>query len=167
MEEYIEIGQIVNTYGIKGYLKIVAFTDNLERFDDLKSIFIDVKGTLEEKKIADVKYHKNLVLILLDNVYNINDVEKYKGYYIKINKKDRVKLPEDSYFISDLIGVEVWTDEECLGNLEDIFSTKSNDVYVVKNKDGKQILLPAISEVIKKVDLENRKITVNLLEGLI
>lgn len=85
-----------------------------------------------------------------------------------IDRKDAIKLPKDTYFIRDLIGIEVYTnDGEKLGIIDDIFKTGSNDVYVVRNSLGKQILLPAISSVIEKIDLENKKVTVNLIKGLI
>ena len=94
-------------------------------------------------------------------------VEKFKNCYIKIERKDAVKLPKDSYFIVDLIGLEVFTEEESsLGKIEDIFKTGSNDVYVVKDELGKQTLLPAIKDVIKNVDLENKKMIVHLIKGL-
>ena len=88
--------------------------------------------------------------------------------YLKINRNKEEKLPEDTYYIVDLIGLDIYTEGgELLGKLDDIFSTGSNDVYVVKNSEGKQILLPAISDVIKNIDLEQKKIVVNLIEGLL
>ena len=167
MEENIEIGQIVNTYGIKGYLKIVAFTDDIKRFDSLKKIYINIKGNLQEEIIEDVKYHKNLVLLKLKNYDDINQVEKFKGNYIFISKEDRLELPEDSYFITDIIGLDAFTmEDKFLGKIVDVFSTKSNDVYVVRTEQGKDMLLPAIEEVVKQIDLDNKKIIVNQIKGL-
>ena len=166
--EYIEIGQIVNTSGLEGFVKINAFTDDVRRFDDLKIIYIDKKGELEKHEILSVRYNKTQVLLKLDNVDTIEKAEKLKGYYIKIDKKDAVKLPKDAYFIADLLGIDVYTEAgEKLGILDDIFPTGSNDVYVVKNELGKQILLPAIDRVVKNIDLKEKKITVNLIEGLV
>lgn len=168
MEEYIEIGQIVNTYGIKGFLRVNPFTDDITRFNKLKTIYILIKNELKEFNIEEVKYSKNTVLLKLEGIDDIDKAEEYKNFYLKINKKDAIKLPKNSYFISDLMGSKVYTEsEELLGNIVDIFSTKSNDVYVVKNEDGKQILLPAIKSVIKQVDINNKKIIINLIEGLI
>ena len=154
MDNLLEIGQIVNSYGIKGFFKVVPYTDNVQRFNDLKTIYIEKQNKLIEKEIEEVKYHKNLVLLKLKGIDDINDTLEFKNCYIKIDRKDAVELPEDSYFIVDLIGMEVKTDEgELLGNLIDVFPTGSNDVYVVKDELGKQTLLPAIVDVIKKVDV--------------
>ena len=168
MEQLMEIGQIVNTYGIKGYLKIVPYTDDITRFESLDSIFIEVKKDLKSFIIEDVKYSKNLVLLKLKGIDDINSAEIYKNCYIKIPRSQAVKLPENSYFIVDLIGLNVYTDnDEELGNIIDVFSTGANDIYVVKNELGKQVLLPAISDVIKKVDIQNKKMIVHLIDGLI
>ena len=101
-------------------------------------------------------------------IENINMAEKFKGCYLKIKRENARKLPKDTYFIADLLGLEVYTDEGLfLGKVDDIFNAGANDVYVVKDELGKQVLLPAIKEVIKNVDIENKLITVHLMEGLI
>lgn len=168
MENLMEIGQIVNTYGIKGFVKVVPFTDNINRFEDLKTVYVETKKGLENFEIEEVKYAKNTVLLKLKGIDDINIAEKYKNCYIKISRENAVKLPEDTYFIVDLLDIKVYTDEDIyLGNIIDVYPTGSNDIYVVKNEEGKQVLLPAIGEVIKKVDIENKKMVVHLLDGLI
>jgi len=165
-EQYLEVGQIVNTVGIKGEVKVLPLTDNPKRFDDLKNIFVDIKGNLEEAIISKVRYQKNVVILTLKGIDSIEKALKYKGYYIKINREDAVALEDDEYFISDLIGLKVYkSNNNYLGIIDDVFPTGSNDVYVVKN-EGKQILLPAISQVIKSVDIPNGKMTVELLRGM-
>lgn len=167
MRQLMEIGQIVNTYGIKGFLKVVPYTDNVKRFEELKTIYIDYKNELKEFFVEEVKYSKNTVMLKLKGIDNINMAEMYKNCYIKIDRKNAVKLPEDTYFIVDLIGITVYTDEDkLLGTLVDVFPTGSNDVYVVKDDLGKQILLPAIGDVIKNVDIQNKKMIVHLIPGL-
>lgn len=167
MQEYFEIGQIVNTYGIKGFVKVVPFTDDVSRFEKLENVYIEYKGNLILMTIDEVSYNKSNVLLKFKEAPDINMVEKYKGCYLKIQRKDAVNLPEDTYFIADLIGIEVYTEEgRLLGKVDDIFKTGSNDVYVVKDEAGKQILLPAIGEVIKNIDVGNKKILVNLIKGL-
>lgn len=168
MQDLLEIGQIVNSYGIKGFLKVVPFTDDNKRFEDLEFVYIERNNILEKKTIEEVKYSKDLVLLKLKEIEDMNQALVYKNCYIKIERKDAVKLPEDSYFIVDLIGLEVYTvDGVLLGTLIDVFPTGSNDVYVVKDDLGKQILLPAIGEVIQQVDIPNKKMIVKLIEGLI
>ncbi len=168
MEEYLEIGQIVNTNGLKGNLKVKPLTDDITRFNLLETVYIQLGKKLVEFKVQDVKYIKNMVLLKLEGINDINEAEKYKNFYIKIKRDDAVELEDDSYFIVDIIGSEVYTDEsELLGKVVDVFSTGSNDVYTIKNSEGKEILLPAIQDVIKDVDIKNKKIIVHLMEGLI
>ncbi len=164
----MEIGQIVNTYGIKGFVKVMPFTDNINRFEDLESIYLQTKKGLETFEIEEVKYSKNMVLLKLKGIDDINIAENYRNCYLKIDRKDAVELPEDTYFIVDLLDMEVETEEgETLGKIIDVYPTGSNDIYVVKNEEGKQILLPAISQVVKTVDIQNKKMIVHLLNGLI
>ena len=168
MNDFLEIGKIVNSYGIKGFFKVVPFTDDITRFDDLKTIYIEKNKKMEEKEIEEVRYHKHLVLLKIKGIDDIGDTEQYKNCILKIDRKDAVELPEDTYFITDMIGIEVYTEEnELLGTLIDIFPTGSNDVYVVKDELGKQILLPAIGDVIKDVNIEAKKMIVKLIPGLI
>lgn len=168
MEEYIEIGQIVNSYGIKGFVKVVPYTDNPERFQEFKTIFVNYRNELLEFEIDEVKINKSVVLLKFKGMNDINQIEIYKNCYLKIKKEDLKELPDDTYFIFDLIGMEVFTDKgDFLGNISDVIQTGSNDVYIVKGKDGKEILLPAIADVVKNVDIENKKMTVELLKGLI
>lgn len=165
---YFEIGQIVNTFGIKGFVKVNPFTDDLERFEELKSVFVVKNKELIEMQIEEVKYHKHLVLIKFKGIEDINMAEKYKGCYIKIKREDARKLPEGTYFIADLIGIKVYDEDgNLLGKVNDIYNNKVHDIYVVKDDFGKQILLPSTKEVIKQIDIDNDKIVVHLIEGLI
>ena len=167
-QEYFEIGQIVNTFGIKGFVKIVPFTDDLERFEELESVFVVKQKQLIEMQIEEVKYHKNLVLVKFKGIEDINMAEKYKGCYIKIKRENARKLPKDTYFIADLIGIDVYDENgNLLGKVDDIFNNKSHDVYVIKDDLGKQILLQSTKEVIKDVDVEKGKIIVHLIDGLV
>lgn len=168
MQEYFEIGQIVNTFGIKGMVKIVPFTDDIKRFDKLKNIYISNKNEKKEYEIEEIKYHKNMVLMKLKGIETPEQANALRQSYLLVDREKEEPLEEGVYYIVDLIGLEVYTDEnQLLGNVEDIFNTGSNDVYVVKNKEGKQILLPGIPDVIKNVDLQNKKIIVHLIPGLI
>ena len=167
MQEYLEVGQIVNTHGLRGHVKVVPFTDDINRFKSLKSVYIDFKNQLIECKIQEVKFIKKLVRLKFEGIDNINDAEKYKGCYLKISRKDAKKLEKDTYFIADLIGLDVYNlENNKIGVLKDIFPTGSNDVYVVELEDRKQVLLPAISKVIKEIDIEQGKIVVDINQGV-
>ena len=168
MQKYFEVGQIVNTFGVKGMLKVKPFTDDANRFEELKKVYICKKEKLEEVEIEEVKYHKDMVLLKVKGIDDMNEAEKVKGLYLKIDRKNAKKLPKDTYFIADLLGLEVYSDkEEFLGKVDDIFRTGANDVYVIKDEKGKQLLLPGIPEVIKEIDLEKEKIIVHILKGLV
>ena len=168
MKERFEIGQVVNTFGIKGFVKVNPWVDDITRFDDLKTIYIKNKKEEKELEIEEVKYHKNMVLIKFKGIETIEQAERLRNYYLEIDRKDAIPLEEGTYFIADLLESEVYSDEnEFLGILEDIYNTGSNDIYVVKNELGKSLLLPGIPEVIKEVDIENQKIIVHLLKGLV
>ena len=166
--EYIEIGQIVNTNGLKGVVKVNPFTDDISKFEDLKYVYIQLKNELKKIKIEQVRYNKNQVLLKLEGIDSIEEAEKYRNFYLKTEKESQEDLGEDTYYIVDLIGLDVYSDKnEYLGKIEDVFPTGSNDVYVVKDNLGKQILIPAIADVVKEVDLKNKKMIINLIPGLI
>ncbi|HJJ03671.1 MAG: ribosome maturation factor RimM [Clostridia bacterium] len=168
MEEYFEIGQIVNTSGLKGILKIKPFTDDIKKFSNLKTIYIKTKSGLTEFKIEQVRYVKNMVMLKLAGIDTVEEAEKYRNLYIKILRDQEEELEAGSYYVVDILGCKVNTDaNQELGKIVDVFQTGSNDVYVVKDEQGKQILLPAIKQVIKNVDIKNKIITVHLLEGLV
>ena len=164
MKDLLEIGQVAKPQGLKGFIKINPFTDNMQKFENYKRVFI--KNI--EYKIEDLKYNKNQVIIKLKGIDSVEEAEKLRNLYLYIDKSDLAELPEDSYYIVDLIGLEVFNEEnnELLGKIEDVFPTGSNDVYVVRSEIGKQILLPAIKDVIKDVNIKDKKMIVKLLKGL-
>ena len=117
MEEYLELGQIVNSYGIKGFLKVVPYTDDNTRFNDLETIYIEKSNKLQEYVIEEVKYSKNLVLLKLKGIETIEQAEKFRNCYLKINRKDAIELEEDTYFLVDLIGIGLILLISALSNL--------------------------------------------------
>lgn len=168
MQEFLEIGQIVNTFGIKGMVKVKPFTDDITRFDRLEKVYVETKNIKKEYEIEEVKYHKDMVLIKFKGIDKVEEAEILRNSYLKVNRKDEPKLEEGTYYIVDLIGLDVYSDEgKLLGKLNDIFNYGSSDIYEVKDELGKQLLLPAISDVIKEINLQEKKIVVHILEGLI
>lgn len=167
MIDYLEIGKIINTHGVRGNVKVIPLTDNPRRYEDLKWVYLDKKGVLEKYYIENVKYHKNFVIVKLKGVDNMQEAEGLKGMYLKVDRENAVKLPEDSYFICDLVGCSVYEKNgNILGVLREVIKTGANDVFLVEGQDGKEILIPALKKVVKNVLLEDRKIIVALPEGL-
>ena len=159
MQEFFELGQIVNTFGIKGFVKIVPYTEDISRFEQLDKVLLVKNNNKTEYEIEDVKYHKNFVLIKFKNVNTAQDAESLRNYYIQVKREALGEPEEGTYYIADLLGLEVYSDDgKFLGILDDI--------YVVKEKNGKQILLPAISDVIKEINITDKKILVHLINGL-
>ncbi|MFZ5988451.1 MAG: ribosome maturation factor RimM [Bacillota bacterium] len=170
MLEYMEVGKIINTHGVRGELKIMPLTDDPGRFEKLKSVYISPKISEEMRKynIQSVKYQKNFVILKLLEIDDMDTAQGLKEQFVIIDRKDAVKLPKDAYFICDLLGMDVFDESgKQLGVLKDILQTGSNDVYVVRDENKKEILIPALKTVVKDISIDDRKITVNLPQGLI
>lgn len=164
--KYLRIGIIVNTQGIKGEVRVMPLTEKIERFTWLKYVYLD-DDKLIKMDIEHVRYHKNFVLMKFKGIDSMNDAEKLKNTYILVDRENAIKLPEGSYFVCDLIGLDVVdVNGEAIGKVADVLSTGSNDVYVVK-KDEKEILIPALKSVVKSIDLKSSRITVELPEELV
>ena len=167
MESLLEVGQIVNTYGIKGFVKAKPLVDNNNQFKSFKTLYIQEKNNIKKLHIEEVKFSKNLVLLKFKGIDTIEQAEELRNYYIQAKRSD-IKLEKGAHFIVDLIGLEVCTEEgEVLGKLKEVLQPGANDVYIVEDESKKEILLPAIPDVIKKIDIEGNKMIVKLLEGLI
>ena len=163
MQEKLEIGKIVNTFGIKGEVKVYPYTDDINQFKKIKKVYINN----EEKEIESVKFHKNNVILKIKGIDNMTEAENLRDTVIEANRSNK-KLPENTYYIADLIDLDVYTDENnFLGKVKDIYNTGANDIYSIETPEGKEILLPAIKDVIKQIDIENKKIIVHILKGLI
>lgn len=167
-EDFIIIGKIVSTQGNKGEVKVIPLTDSIDRFDKLTDVFIR-EGNIEKLlKINNLKTKKNAVILKFEDIDNIEKAKILVPSFLKVKRSNAVKLPKDTYFIFDIIGLEVYTNQnELLGKVDNIISTGSNDVYVVKNKNKKEILIPAIREIIKNIDVKKKRITINMVDGLI
>lgn len=168
MEDLLRVGVIANTHGIRGEVKVFPTTDEKERFKDLKKVILDTGKEQKVLEIQSVRFFKNLVILKFKGIDNINDIEMYKGKDLLVTREDAVPLEEGEYFMADLLDLDVYSDEdEKIGVLYDVMQTGANDVYVVKTEEGKEILLPAIDECILDIDLEESRMTVHIMEGLL
>ena len=167
MEDLVLIGRIIGTHGNKGEVKVYPLTDFPERFPSLKEIFLTTPSGQKKLSVEKVRFHKTYIIMKLEGCHIISEAQELKGCTIGIPQDQVQPLEEGEYYYFQLIGVEVYTEEELyLGVVKDIFPTGSNDVYVVKD-DRKEYLIPAIKDVVKKVDLEKKRITIHPLKGLL
>ena len=167
MEDLLKVGVITSTHGIRGEVKVFPTTDDDKRFKKLKNVILDNGKEKIDMEIATVRFFKNMVILKFKGIDDINDVEKYKKAELYVTRENAVPLKKDEYFIADLIGVEVTSDEgEALGVIDDVLQTGANDVYVIKKAGCQDLLVPAIKACIKEVDIENQKMIVHLLAGL-
>ncbi len=167
MEDFFKVGVITTTHGVRGEVKVFPTTDDPARFKKLKKVILDNGKERRELEIAQVKFFKNLVILKFKGIDNINDVEKYRKAELFVSREHAVKLQKNEYFIADLIGIKVTSEEgEELGEISDVLQTGANDVYVIQNASGEEILLPAIKECVKEVSVEEGTMLVHLLPGL-
>ena len=168
MEQFLRVGVISSTHGIRGEVKVYPTTDDPERFLDLDEVILDTGREHKILEIEGVKFFKNQVILKFKGYDNINDIEKYLKKDLLVDREHAVELGENENFIADLIDMEVVTDEgKVLGTLTDVIETGANDVYAVKTPEGKEILLPAIRDCILEVNVDEKRMTVHVMEGLL
>lgn len=159
-KQYLEIGKIVNTHGIKGDVKIQVWADDAEFLLEFDEVYIDGKPV----EIISSRVHKNCVIAKLDGIDDVNAAMRMKNKMLFINRDD-VELDEGEFFIQDIIGATVITDEGAeLGKLHEVLDLPKSTIYVVRGE--REILIPAVPEFILDTDVENMKITVHMIEGL-
>ena len=166
-EELFSVGVITNAHGVHGEFKVYPTTDDAKRFKKLKEVLLETKTGNELKHVQSVKFFKQFVILKLEGIDSMDDAEKIKHADLMVKRKDAVACEEDEYYIADLIGISVFSDDgEKIGVLKDVYSSSANDVYEVLRDDGKSVLLPAIHDCILDVDIKGGKMTVHITEGL-
>lgn len=167
MDEFFKIGIVTTAHGVRGEFKVYPTTDDAQRYKKLKSVYIDNGKTRENKRVVSVKFFKQFVILKLEGIDTMDDALKYRNAELYVERKDAVKCAKDEYFIADLIGVEVFDESEVLlGTLTEVYQTGANDVYEITKPDESSFLMPAIKDCILNVDIEGRKMTVHVMDGL-
>ena len=168
MEQLLQVGVITQTHGVHGEVKVFPTTDDPERFLDLEYVFLDTGREKKKLTIQSVKFFKQFVILKFKGINNINDIEKYKRCPLLVDRENAVELEEDEYFIADMIGMNVFTEDgEIFGTLKDVIETGANDVYIINSKNHGEVLIPAIKECILDVNVKEGKMLVHLMEGLV
>lgn len=167
MEQFLRVGVITSTHGIRGDVKVFCTSDDPARFKKLKTCYIDTKKTLLEMQVTSCKLVKGMPVIHFEGYDTIESMEPFKGKDILVDRAHAVKCQKNEFFIVDLVGLAVETDEgEALGTLTDVLQTGANDVFVVTEPDGNEILVPYIEQCVPEIHPETGKVIVHLLPGL-
>lgn len=167
-KEFVVIGKVVSTQGNKGEVNVMPLTDLIDRFKNLDNVFLRNKNSQAILNVEKVRVRKDRVILKLKDIENIKEAKMIVGSFLEVERKNAVKLSKDAYFIFEIIGLEVYTENNIfLGKIENVINTGSNDVYVVKRKDKEELFIPAILDVVKGIDLEKKRITIHLVDGLI
>ena len=168
MEKQLQVGVISSTHGVRGEVKVFPTTDDVTRFRQLKKVYLDTGREMLPLEIQNVKFFKQFAILKFKGIDNINDIEKYRGKSLMIDREDAVDLDEDEYFIADMIGMKVYTEDGSeFGTLKDVMETGANDVYIIDSLEHGEVLIPAIRECILDVDMEEERMTIHLMEGLV
>lgn len=168
MEKQLQVGVISSTHGVRGEVKVFPTTDDVTRFRQLKKVYLDTGREMLPLEIQNVKFFKQFAILKFKGIDNINDIEKYRGKSLMIDREDAVDLVEDEYFIADMIGMKVYTEDGSeFGTLKDVMETGANDVYIIDSLEHGEVLIPAIRECILDVDMDEERMIIHLMEGLV
>lgn len=168
MEERFQVGIITSSHGVRGEVKVYPTTDDIRRFKKLKEVILDTGKEERVLEIEGVKFFKNLVILKFKGLDTMNEIEGYRQCSLYVPREHAVRLRKDEYFIADLLGIDVYEEENNkIGVLKDVMETGANDVYVIELIDGREILLPAIKQCILNVDVEAGKMQIHMLKGLL
>ena len=168
MEKLLQVGVITSTHGIRGEVKVFPTTDDPKRFKKLKQVILDTGKEKRDLEVESVKFFKQFVILKFKGIDNINEVERYKRCPLLVTRDHAVPLQEDEYFIADMIGMQVVTEDGPLfGTLKDVIETGANDVYIIESSEHGEVLVPAIKECILDINIEEQKMQIHLMDGLV
>lgn len=167
-DDFITIGKVVSTQGNKGEVNVLPLTDSIERFRNLTTVFLRNNNGKTILNIEKIRIKENTIILKIKEIKNIKDAKMIVGSFLEVERKNAVKLPKDTHFIFEIIDLEVYDENNIfLGKVKNIISTGSNDVYIVKGSNKNELLIPAIREVVKNINLEKKRITISMVDGLI
>ena len=168
MEAFLQVGVISSTHGVHGEVKVFPTTDDAKRFEHLKEVILRQNDQDRILHIRSIKYFKQFVILGFNEFHTLNEVEALRGCSLLVERKNAVSLDKDEYYIADLLDIEVIDEQKNLhGKITDVLKTGANDVYQIQLDDGRELLLPAIADCIIQVDIEGRKMVIQILEGLL
>ena len=166
----LKVGKIVNTHSLKGEVKVISSTDfEEERFKKGSKLLITRGNQLiREVVVESYRNHKNFLLVKFEEIDSVEEAEKLKNLQIKIDSTEVGELEENEFYFHEIIGCQVFDEnDKNLGEIIDILTPGANDVWVIKGENGKEILIPYIEDVVKQIDITNKKVNIEVMEGLI
>ena len=163
---HFKVGQIVNTQGLKGEVKVYTYTDDINRFDELDKFYLD-KDRENAMNVEKVRYKGNMVIMKIKGIDTVEEAQKLRNKFMYVSREESRDLEEGEYFIADMIGIKAYTvDSDYVGELKEVLQYAANDVYVIKNED-KEYLIPAMMKFVPTIDMENRKMIIDPIKGML
>lgn len=164
--DFLEVGKIINTHGLRGEVKVITWTDSPEVFEGLKNVVAKTRAGQSDLVIKNVKYQKNNIIVKFEGIDTIEEAEKFKNAVLMASRSELGELPEGVYYIADLVGCEIFDESGKIGVLADVFTAGASDVYDIKREGKKNLLVPVIDGVLKSVDIGGKRIDIKIPEGL-
>ena len=168
MEQFFQVGVISSTHGVHGEVKVYPTTDDPRRFLKLKEVLLDTQKGYMSLEVEKVRFFKQMVIIKFRGYDTIESIQMYRNCGLYVPREQAVPLQEDEYYVADLLGMDVYLeDDEHFGKIRDVMQSAANDVYVIASLSHGEVLLPAIADCVKTVSVEENRMTIHLLDGLV
>lgn len=169
MDELVAIGEVSAPHGVRGEVRVVPLTDFPERFRRLERVFVrrPRQAEPEERTVERTRFHKGFVIVKFEGVDDRNEAETLRRALLQVAPEDVHPLPEGQYYVFDIVGLHVFDEDgREIGVVKDVLFTGANDVYIVRKSDGSELLLPAVKDVVRRIDVDAGRMEVRLLPGL-
>ena len=168
MKQFVSIAKITKTHGVRGEVTAILLTDFPDRFRQLRQVCLSSREESFWEEIERYRFHKNRVILKFQGRERPHEVQELVGCEVQIPESDRVELPDDTYFDSDLEGCEVFTEDQLLGEVLEILKSGGGSVnLVIATPDGQEFMVPLVKDFVKEIDLQNSRIRVDLPPGLL
>lgn len=168
MEQFFQVGVISSTHGVHGEVKVYPTTDDPKRFLKLKEVLLDTPKGYISLKVEKVRFFKQMVIVKFEGYDTIESIQMYRQKGLFVPREQAVPLAEDEYYVADLLGMDVYLEDgELFGKVKDVMQSAANDVYIIRSLTHGEVLLPAIADCVKEVSVEDNRMVIHLLDGLV
>ena len=168
MEQFFQVGVISSTHGVHGEVKVYPTTDDPKRFLKLKEVLLDTPKGYMPLKVEKVRFFKQMVIVKFEGYDTIESIQMYRQKGLFVPREQAVPLAEDEYYVADLLGMDVYLEDgELFGKVKDVMQSAANDVYIIRSLAHGEVLLPAIADCVREVSVEENRMVIHLLDGLV